>query len=87
VLFTYRWGSVRIGLTRWGRNVRITGYKDHIHLKLMALFGGGEILLPLTEAEFSFSRGLYGEVVDVTIGGKTFGFGRDVAKMIRQHYC
>ncbi|GBC60965.1 hypothetical protein DENIS_1925 [Desulfonema ishimotonii] len=86
VLFFYKWGSVRIGAARYGRNVRITAYKKFIHLRLMRLFGGGEILLPMKNAKFSFSRGLYGEVVDIEIGEKTYGFGRDVAKMVRKHY-
>lgn len=86
-LFFYRWGSVRTGWTVYGRNVRITGYENFIHLKLMAFFGGGEMLLPMRDAQFEFSQGLYGEVVDVCIGDRRYGFGRDVAKMVRLHYC
>lgn len=86
-VFLFKWGSVRIGMCRYGRNVRITGYKDFIHLRLMRLFGGGEMLLPMKNADFKFSHWRYGEVVDVIIDGKAYGFGRDVAKMVKKYYC
>lgn len=86
VLFFYRWGSVRIGGPVYGRNVRITGYKDYIHLKLMWFFGGGEILLPMKDASFEFSSNLWGIQVDVTVDGEEYGFGRNVAAMVKKHY-
>lgn len=88
VLATYRWGSVRIGSSsRWGRTVNVTLFSNHIHLRLNKFFGGGEILIPLDYASYSFSHWIHGEVVDITVNGKTYAFGRDIAKMAKQYYC
>lgn len=87
-LISYRWGSVVINKgTRWGRVVTITLFKRHIHLKLMALFGGGELIIPLQGASYSFSRWIRGELVDITIDGKTYRFGGSITQAVKQHYC
>lgn len=88
VLAAYRWGSVRIGpSSRWGRTVNVTLFKNHIHLRLIKFLGGGEILIPLDYASYSFSHWMHGEVVDITVNGKTYAFGRDIAKIAKQYYC
>lgn len=88
VLATYRWGSVRIGASsRWGRTVNVTLFSNHIHLKLIKFFGGGEILIPLDYASYSFSHWIHGEVVDINVNGKIYAFGKNIAKIARQYYC
>lgn len=88
IIQTYRWGSVQIGKSaRWGRAVTITLFHKHIHLKMNKGFGGGEILLPLESAEYSFSSWMNDEVVSIAIHGKTYVFGKKVTKIVKQHYC
>lgn len=88
VLMAYRWGSVRIGSsTRWGRTVNVTLFRSHIHLRLIKFFGGGELLIPLDYASYSFSHWIHGELVDITVNGKTYTFGQKIAEMAKKYYC
>ncbi len=88
VLLSNRWGSVAINNRgAWQRTVTITLFRSYIHLKLLGVFGGGELLIPLQAASYSFSSWMRGELVDIMVYGQTYRFGRDMPKIVKQHYC
>ena len=86
VLLTNRWGSVGINKRAWGRTVTITLFRQHIHLKLAAYLGGGELVIPLQGAIYSFSRWRRGDLVNIQVDRKTYQFGGPIPKAVKQHY-
>lgn len=86
ILHFWRWGSVCITGWAWGRTVKITAFQHHIHLKLISFMGGGEILLPLENATYSFSSTIRGEIVKITLAPKVYTLGAGVAKLVREQY-